>query len=57
MQIKTTVRYHFTPVRMAMRETFLCPKVKTLACSAKGAGSIPGQGTKILHASRPKYIK
>ena len=30
------------------------PVVKTLAANAGGAGSIPGQGTKAPHASRPK---
>ena len=29
--------------------------VKTLLSNAGGAGSIPGQGAKIPHASRPKY--
>ena len=28
--------------------------VKTLPCSAGGAGSIPGWGARIPHASRPK---
>ena len=30
------------------------PVVKTLSSNAGGAGSIPGQGTKIPQASRPK---
>ena len=30
------------------------PGVGTSPCSAGGAGSIPGQGAKISHASRPK---
>ena len=30
------------------------PVVKTLLSSAGGVGSIPGRGTKILHALRPK---
>ena len=30
------------------------PVVKTLPSSAGGAGSIPGGGTRIPHASRPK---
>ena len=33
------------------------PVVKTLHSSARGTGLIPGQGTKIPHASRPKNIK
>ena len=28
--------------------------VKTSSCSIRGAGSIPGQGIKILHVSQPK---
>ena len=28
------------------------PVVKTLTSNAEGSGSIPGQGTKILHATR-----
>ena len=31
--------------------------VKTLPSNAEGAGSIPGQGAKILHASQPKNQK
>ena len=31
------------------------PVVKTSPSSAGGVGSIPGQGTKIPHASRPKH--
>ena len=31
--------------------------VKTLPSNAEGAGSIPGQGAKILHASQPKIQK
>ena len=30
------------------------PVVKTLPSNAEGAGSIPGQGTKIPYASQPK---
>ena len=30
------------------------PVVKTLPSNAGGAGSIPGRGTKIPHASQPK---
>ena len=30
------------------------PMVKIMPSSAEGAGSIPGQGTKIAHASGPK---
>ena len=30
------------------------PVVKTLSSNAGGVGSIPGQGTKIPHASQPK---
>ena len=33
------------------------PVVKTLHSSARGTGLIPGQGTKIPHASQPKNIK
>ena len=35
------------------------PVVKTLPSNTMGVGSIPGQGTKILHVSwpkKPKYI-
>ena len=33
------------------------PLVKTSPSSIRGAGSIPGQGTKILHASHPGQLK
>ena len=31
-----------------------CPVVKTSTSNSGGAGSIPGQGAKIPHASQPK---
>ena len=33
------------------------PVVKTLYFQCRGQGSIPGQGSKILHAMEPKTLK
>ena len=56
MQIKTTMRYHLTQVRMAVfkkstnRASPGGAVVKNLPANAGDAGSSPGQGTKIPHA-------
>ena len=70
MQIKTRMRYHLTPIRMAIikkstnnkywRGDFPGgPVVKTSPSNAGGAGSIPGRGAKIdptcLAAKKPKH--
>ena len=59
MQIKATVMYHLTPVRMAIikmttRDFPGGPVVKTSSSSAWGAGSIPGWGSKSPRVSWPK---
>ena len=56
MQIKTTVRYHPTFLRMAAikkqnRDFFSGPVVKNLPPNAGEVGSIPGRGTKIPQAT------
>ena len=63
MQIKTTMRYHLTLIRMTIIKKIRnskcwdfpgSPVVKTSPSNAGGAGLIPGQGTKVPQASRPK---
>ena len=59
MQIKTEMRYHLTPVRMAIikkstnRGTSLVAQwLRLRDPSAGGPGSIPGQGTRChMHAA------
>ena len=52
MQIKTTMRHHFTQFRMAIIRDFPGgPVVKNLPSNAGDASSIPGRGTKIPHAA------
>ena len=56
MQIKTTMRYHLKPVRMAIikrstRDFPGGPVVKNLPSNAGDVGSITGQGIKIPHAT------
>ena len=56
MQIKTTMRYHLIPTRMARIKTKLRdfprdPLVKTLRSHCRGAGSIPVPGTKMPHVT------
>ena len=56
MQIKTTMRYHLKPVRMAIikrstRDFPGGPVVKNLPSNAGDVGSITGQGIKITHAT------
>ena len=55
MQIKTTMRHHLTPVRMATIQksvgNFLAVQSLGLNALTAGAlGSIPGQGTQIPQA-------
>ena len=64
MQIKTTVRYYLTSVRMAINEKFTNnmdfphgPVVKTSPSKAGNTGLIPGQGSKIPHAGQKKKTK
>ena len=64
MQIKTTVRYYLTPVRMAINKKFTNnmdfphgPVVKTSPSKAGSTGLIPGQGYKIPHAGQKKKKK
>ena len=53
MKIKTTMRYHLTPVRMVIIENPLAVQWLGLhTLTAKGPGSIPGRGTKIPQAMR-----
>ena len=53
MQIKTVMRYHLTPVTMAIiqkttyREFPGCPVVRTRHFHCQGPGSIAGRGAKI----------
>ena len=57
MQIKTTMRYHLTLVRIAIikkptnRDFPGGSVVKTPCSQCRGPGSIPGQGTKIPHTT------
>ena len=44
-------------IRKMYRDFLGSPVVKTSSCSIRGAGSIPGQGTRILHASHPGKVK
>ena len=49
-------RYHCTPTRMAgikkaNRTSLAVQQLRLWASNARGAGLIPGQGTKILHAA------
>ena len=57
MQTKTTVRYHLTPIRMAIIKkitgTSLAGQwLRLHASTAGGVGLIPGCGTKIPHATQ-----
>ena len=51
MQNQNTKRVHFMPIKMIDNRDFLgSPVVKNLPCNAGNVGSIPGWGTKFLHA-------
>ena len=49
--------YKMTIINTLRRDFFGGLVVKTLPSNAGGMGSIPGQGAKISHASRPKKSK
>ena len=53
MVSKETYKY-VSESKKALRDFPGGPVVKTSPSNTGGAGSVPGQGAKILHASRPK---